>query len=169
MSGSNAAAIRRRVTNVLNNQQANKAPTPTPTPPIPPVQARPNGQTLQNILSTMDKRISELETSIPNTDTSSISTNPTITDIIDEFTTRFEMFATELVDMKDSIIKLQSYTMDVNKMLLEERIQILSDVNPNSRPNIHTDINSDIEITPNHTTVDMRELVEEEINKDTNN
>lgn len=161
MSGSNAAAIRRRVTNVLNNQQANKAPTPAP--PTPPVQARPTGQMLQNIISTMDKRISELEASIPNADTSSISTDPTITDIIDEFTTRFEMFATELVDMKDSIIKLQSYTMDVNKMLLEERIQILSDVNPNSQTNIH----SDIDITPNHATVDMRELVEEEINKDT--
>jgi hypothetical protein len=167
MSGSNAAAIRRRVTNVLNTQQANKAPTPAPLPP--PVQARPTGQTLQNIISTMDKRISELEASIPNADTSSISTDPTITDIIDEFTTRFEMFATELVDMKDSIIKLQSYTMDVNKMLLEERIQILSDVNPNSQTNIHTDINSDIDITPNHATVDVRELVEEEINKDTNN
>jgi hypothetical protein len=31
--------------------------------------------------------------------------------------------------MKDIVLKLQSYTMDVNKTLLEERIQVFSDLN----------------------------------------
>jgi hypothetical protein len=33
--------------------------------------------------------------------------------------------------MKDTIMKLQTYTMDVNKMLLEERVNVLSDLGEN--------------------------------------
>ena len=93
--------------------------------------------------------------------------------IIDEFNTRFEMFATEIADMKDMILKLQSYTMDVNKMLLEERIDILSDVNPNNKTNtvgIDTDLTSVVSLGGNTVntahSLDMRELVNSEINKD---
>ena len=48
--------------------------------------------------------------------------------IIDEFNGRFEIFAEEIANMKDVIMKLQSYTMDVNKTLLEERFHVLSDL-----------------------------------------
>jgi hypothetical protein len=75
-------------------------------------------------------------------------------------------------------MKLQTYTMDVNKMLLEERINILSEVNPNSISKSNTvgqdtDLTSVVSIGANtinteHTSVDMREMVEEELNKDTN-
>ena len=85
------------------------------------------------------------------------------------------MIATEISDIKDAMMKLQTYTMDVNKMLLEERIDILSEVNPNSKSNAvgqDTDLTSVYSIGANtinteHTSVDMRELVEEELNKDT--
>ena len=116
MSRSNAAAIRRRVTNVQNN------PPPTPSsvpPPAPVVQERPTGLTLQQFISNLDKRVVTLEESLRTT--SSNDTNSDISALIDEFNSRFEMFATEIADMKDVILKLQSYTMDVNKMLLEER------------------------------------------------
>ena len=115
-----------------------------------------------------------MEESINNTikDTS----EPTVTDIIDEFNSRFDMFATELADIKDAMIKLQTYTMDVNKMLLDERIDILSEVNPNqSTKNVgqDTDLTSVVSLGANtinteHTSVDMRELVQEEMDKDEN-
>jgi hypothetical protein len=44
--------------------------------------------------------------------------------IIDEFQSRFDLLAQELMNLKDIVLKLQSYTMDVNKMLLDERIPI---------------------------------------------
>lgn len=172
MSGSNAAAIRRRVTGPQQQQQ----PVPTAVPPrapqpIPQPIATPTGLTLQQFISALDKRVVSLETSL-NT-TIKDSTEPTVTDIIDEFNSRFEMFATEIADMKDMLLKLQSYTMDVNKMLLEERIDILSDVNPNNKTNtvgIDTDLTSVVSLGGNtvNTTqsVDMRELVNSEIDKE---
>jgi hypothetical protein len=178
MSGSNAAAIRRRVTAPLQQPVPTSVPPRTPQPtsqptpqPTPQPTATPTGLTLQQFISALDKRVASLETSL-NT-TIKDSTEPTVTDIIDEFNTRFEMFATEIADMKDMILKLQSYTMDVNKMLLEERIDILSDVNPNNKTNtvgIDTDLTSVVSLGGNTVntahSLDMRELVNSEINKD---
>jgi len=183
MSRSNAAAIRRRVTSVLNNPST-PAPTPTSSttpiqPPTPIVQERPTGLTLQQFISNLDKRVVSLEESLrtTSTTTSSNNTDSDISTLIDEFNSRFEMFATEIADMKDVILKLQSYTMDVNKMLLEERIDILSEVNPNNKSNTvvgDTDLTSVVSIGANtvnteHTSVDMRELVHNEINKEQDN
>ena len=173
MSGSNAAAIRRRVTNVLSNQRVVNVPSPTPPTLLPPpVQTRTTppvhtGQTLQNIISTLETRISVIESSISDNVQLSNSTTPTITDIVEEFSMRFEMFASELVEMKDSIIKLQTYTMDVNKMLLEERIHILSDINPNTQTD--TDLDSDVENISKHTLVDVCNLDEVDVNKEDDN
>jgi len=173
MSGSNAAAIRRRVTNVLNNQRVTNVSSPTPPTLLPPpVQTRTTppvhtGKTLQNIISTLETRISVIESSISDNVQLSNSTTPTITDIVEEFSMRFEMFASELVEMKDSIIKLQTYTMDVNKMLLEERIHILSDINPNTQTD--TDLDSDVENASNHTLVDVCNLDEVDVNKEDDN
>ena len=168
MSGSNAAAIRRRVT---AHQQASSAPQriqqPQPQTQPPPVQPV---LTIQQFISALDKRVGSLETSLKTTIKD--STEPTVTDIIDEFNTRFEMFATEIADMKDMLLKLQSYTMDVNKMLLEERIDILSEINPNNKTNnvgIETDLTSVVSLDNTVNTaqsVDMRELVNNEVNKE---
>ena len=49
-------------------------------------------------------------------------------DILSEFDEKFEVLANEIADLKDIVLKLQSYTMDVNKMLMEERINVLSDM-----------------------------------------
>ena len=172
MSSSNAAAIRRRVT--APQQTATVKTTPPPAPVQTQVREKQTGQTIQQFISTIDKRVVSLEESINNTikDTS----EPTVTDIIDEFNSRFDMFATELADIKDAMVKLQTYTMDVNKMLLDERIDILSEVNPNQRTNRvgqDTDLNSVVSIGANtinteHTSVDMRELVKEEMDKEEN-
>lgn len=170
MSGSNAAAIRRRVT--APQQAANIRPPPAPVKQ--PVKEVPTGLTMQQFISALDKRVVSLEETITNTVKD--STEPTVTDVLDEFQSRFEMIATEISDIKDAMMKLQTYTMDVNKMLLEERINILSEVNPNSssKSNVvgqDTDLNSVVSIGGNtintdHESVDMREMVEEELNKD---
>ena len=164
MSSSNAAAIRRRVTAPIR-------PPPTPVRVQTQVKEKPTGVTMQQFISTLDKRVVSLEESINNTIKD--STEPTVTDIIDEFNSRFDMFATELADIKDAMLKLQTYTMDVNKMLLDERIDILSEVNPNSTTNTvgqDADLTSVVSLGANtvntaHTSVDMRELVQNEMNK----
>jgi hypothetical protein len=46
----------------------------------------------------------------------------------DEFDTKFAVLAQEVADLKDIVLKLQAYTMEVNKTLYEERIQVLSDM-----------------------------------------
>jgi hypothetical protein len=38
------------------------------------------------------------------------------------------MLAGEVENLKDIVLKLQAYTMEVNKTLYEERIQVLSDM-----------------------------------------
>tara|TARA_Y100000361_G_C11157486_1_gene345102 strand:+ start:841 stop:1332 length:492 start_codon:yes stop_codon:yes gene_type:complete len=163
MSRSNAAAIRRRVTNVQNNFN-NPPVTPdnviSDINPPPPIPAKQNSSlNPRQLLNELDSRVNLIEESLQNTDSSN---KPNIIDIIDEFNTRFEMMATEISDLKDTIIKLQSYTMDVNKMLLNERIQILSEIPVQSSDDIN---NLDVNTTP-LTSVDMRELVNEEIGKE---
>lgn len=48
--------------------------------------------------------------------------------IVEEFNHRYEVLASEILNLKHIVMKLQSYTLDINKTLVEERIQILSDV-----------------------------------------
>ena len=38
------------------------------------------------------------------------------------------MLAEEIINLKNIVLNLQSYTMEVNKTLMEERVRILSDV-----------------------------------------
>jgi hypothetical protein len=65
---------------------------------------------------------------------------PETNEIMEEMDTRFDILAREIADLKDVVLKLQAYTMDVNKTLLEERIHILSDlgnsVSEDSNPTI---------------------------------
>jgi hypothetical protein len=66
---------------------------------------------------------------------------------IDEFNHRFEVLAEEMNNIKDIVLKLQSYTMEVNKTLLEERINVFSDLGNvnNNNENITLDnLNNDL-------------------------
>jgi len=58
-----------------------------------------------------------------------------ITEILTEYNSRFDLLAEEINNLKDIVMKLQSYTMDVNKTLMEERIHILSDLGNNTFEN----------------------------------
>ena len=52
-----------------------------------------------------------------------------------EFSHRYELLATEILNLKMIVMKLQTYTLDVNKVLMDERIRILSDLGDNGSQN----------------------------------
>lgn len=152
MSTSNSAAIRRRANpnppsslqqTQTNNVSSNAANT----------QSNMNttnttaGMTLPQVIAVVDKRLIVLETFMkdeinekiakenepifipkPEPDESKVS-NDDFNSVIDEFSHRFNMIANEIAEIKDIILKLQSYTMDVNKVLMDERIHNISVIN----------------------------------------
>ena len=162
MSSSNAAAIRRRV-----GAQGVPAPTPTPNTPTSSststTSSAPAQMTLQQVISTVDKRLSQLETIVQSNNKNATNNNESsdLPLIVDEFNNRFELIVTEINSLKDIVMKLQSYTMEVNKMLVDERIHILSDLGNNSV----TSSNAGSRVrasSPN--SVDLKKMVEQELN-----
>lgn len=119
--------------------------------PKPPVQTnnsaavqnapQTTGLTLQQVITVINNRLLALENHVkenPGTggDNSSVAPRSELSndtqlsnDIIDEFNERFLILAQEVADLKDMLLSLQTYTMTVNKTLMEERIKILSDIN----------------------------------------
>ena len=150
MMNSNAAARKRRapppeIPSQLTSRQVPSAAGPAGTVPS-------NALTLQQVIHVVDKRLIALETFMKETKTTNDSKSPseqavsgdsgsssTVSDvmlqnIIQEFTARFDILAEELGNLKDTVLKLQTYTMDVNKMLVDERIHILSDIGGSNQP-----------------------------------
>jgi hypothetical protein len=124
MSNSLAAAKRRRA--------GEQPPMPPPTP-SPSQQTQQNRMTLPQVLALLDSRLVKLETqtssvmpAIPEevADASKVSIN----EYISEMDAKFGMLVEEITNLKDIVLKLQTYTMDVNKKLLEEKNQ--SDIPP---------------------------------------
>lgn len=109
--------------------------------PAQPPSNMTTGLTLPQVIAVVDKRLIALETYVKdqqethfniNEKHESQSSNNNSTDfsaIIEEYNARFDIIADEIANMKDLIMKLQSYTMEVNKTLVEDRIRILSDTN----------------------------------------
>jgi len=180
MSQSNAAAIRRR-TNIQQTlpptqniskpgqQQQQQASAATPA----------TGLTLPQVIAVVDKRLMVLENFMKETKSAPVPANnnnsafdprgglevPYATEVelntvIDEFNSRFEMLATEINELKDLLMKLQSYTMDVNKMLLNERIQIFSEIDADKNSISMLDNYNQT----NSTSVDVRDLAIQELN-----
>ena len=113
-----------------------------------PTQQRP--MSLQQVISVFDKRLLTIESRIANDkdllneNAASVISQPSITKeevqemiqnqmntYASEFDHRYQMLASEIANLKQIVLKLQSYTLDVNKSLIEERIQILSDMKAN--------------------------------------
>ena len=93
------------------------------------------GLTLPQVISLIDTRLVTLETFMKDTRTNptrDVTTNNDATnetqnsDMFQEFNQRFEILTEEINTVKDLLLKLQSYTMDVNKALYEERIHVFS-------------------------------------------
>lgn len=111
--------------------------------PIPETSGRPGsapstGLTIQQVVAVVDKRLLVLEGFMSETRAkpfaaSSASTAepavdlPTnLKEVLEEYGSRFDIIADELANIKNMMLSLQSFTMDVNKKLMEERIRILS-------------------------------------------
>ena len=142
MSAANAAARKRRAPNAMVDPP--RPPTPTSSSSNHPA----SGLTLPQVITLIDKRLITLENHIKEQSVKSQPTNTKsveqlnqkvameqqtffsqrLTEIIEEFNSRYSILAEEIDNMKNMLLKLQSYTMEVNKTLLEERIRILSDV-----------------------------------------
>ena len=138
MSAANSLAKKRRAPPLTPQQLHAEAASNQPNrsvggTPIPTYSETPtSGFTLQQVIAVIDRRLSSLEkTTTELKNTTSISTSPPtqtpqqyteeLTEYLDEFNTRFEMLAEEIANLKTIVMNLQSYTMGVNKMLLEER------------------------------------------------
>ena len=91
------------------------------------------GLTLPQVISLIDKRLVQLELFTKNMhsniqskqkSTDDASSNTTkdelIHAVLEELHPRFEMIADEVADLKNIVMSLQSFTMDVNKTLLQQ-------------------------------------------------
>ena len=76
-----------------------------------------------------------------------------IGEILSEYESRFEFLTQELSNIKEIVLKLQSYTMDVNRVLLEERLPstFVSDASDASGVNTETAENITLEAAPAET------------------
>jgi hypothetical protein len=155
MSSSNAAAIRRRVGAQALPPPTSSTPNSKPASTTPP-QATPQ-MSLQQVISTVDKRLTQLE-SLASTNGNQPESND-LSLVVDEFNSRFELIVTEINSLKDIVLRLQTYTMDVNKMLVDERIHILSDLGNNSvtSSTVNTRTRAD-----SLTSADLKTMVEQE-------
>jgi len=139
MSQANAAARKRR---------AGGTSMPGASDPVVQQQQTPAaGLTLPQVIALVDRRLVTLETFMKDTKAAPVQvpvqapapvhmpvqvqqvpTQQVDEEVLDEINNRFELLAGEVAELKDILIKLQSYTMEVNKRLVDERIHILSDV-----------------------------------------
>ena len=138
MSSAIAAAKRRRAVPEQVSRNNNIISTPTPTPPSPPNKP----VTINEFIMNLDNKLNSLES----------STNS----VIQEYESRFTMLAEEIADIKDVLIKLQSFSMEINKDLHNERIRILSDIE-NTTNDIIEDIDDNNILLKNTITTETNE------------
>lgn len=122
MSQANAAARKRRA----GGASIQDVPQSAPQAPKAPVPA--GGLTLPQVISLVDKRLTTLETfmkesvsSVPEQVVDNSATEDALNALADEINSKFVMLAGEVENLKDIVLKLQSYTMEVNKTLYEEK------------------------------------------------
>jgi len=143
MNNANAAAKARRA--------GIKPTTPVPTAAAPAPQGS-SGLTLPQVISVIDRRLVTLETFMKETKEGSASilmqqgeegeegegqvegeegagviVPAEFNAFVDEINNRFQMLASEIETMKNALLKLQTFTMDVNKSLLEKTEVLVPD------------------------------------------
>jgi hypothetical protein len=130
MNNSNAAAKKRRA-----GIQPNMPPEPTTQPTT---SQSTNGLTLPQVIAVIDQRLINLESFMKeskdgdngqsvqnspdenNDETGIVMDSKEFSTFVDEINNRFQILADEMNSLKDTVLKLQGYTMDVNKILLSE-------------------------------------------------
>lgn len=143
MSSALARARNRRGGTQETVQTNQKPPTP---PPSPSNNQRPN--TINDIFNTIKIRLDGLEENQKD-----MAGNSSFSEeLISEYEARFETILNEITQMKDVIMKLQTFTMEVNKSLYDDRINILSnDADIQEIEHISEEYESSDETEPIHT------------------
>lgn len=131
MNNSAIAAAKRR--------RAGAPPVPAPAPAascsVPPRQQQQQQQqpipsthkilSLKEVIAYYDSRILYLENLVKNGSLNVSPDTPSVQELMNqhiiEFDHRYELLAAEIEDLKGAFMKLQSFTMDINKTLDEER------------------------------------------------
>jgi len=116
-----------------SKQRRANVPQQQPVVSSPPAQVnRPVDMTLPQVLQLLETRLRKLEQVKPVPvaveETKSSVFENVISSLQTEYDSRFNMLVTEINQMKDIVMKLQAYTMDVNKTLLEERVHFMADL-----------------------------------------
>ena len=128
------AAARKRRAGPLPPDPSKSIPQSAQNVPSSPA---PSGLTLPQVIALVDKRLvvlekfmndrSSSETPIVQNTVEPVSSPSNeviqeINDVLDDFNSRFVLLTEEIANLKDIVLKLQSFTMDVNKKLVEERL-----------------------------------------------
>ena len=120
-------------------RRAPPEPAPVSAKPVQPQGVNTPGLTLPQVIALVDKRLTALEIhakdqllekqeqhqSPVQIQNAPVPSN--IAEVLDEYSNRFDIIAEELASLKNMLLTLQSFTMDVNKTLMQDRIRILSD------------------------------------------
>lgn len=86
---------------------------------------------INTFFQAMNTRISKLEQNyLNNNNNQTQNINNTIDS--EEINTRFDIIVNEIADIKDMLLKLQTFTMEVNKSLYDDRINVLTNIDNNS-------------------------------------
>jgi hypothetical protein len=156
MSSSIAAAKKRRA-NINPNQS-----TPVSTN-ASAASGNSKNMPLPQYLALMEKRILTLEKMVQsqkssvansaqevviNTTSETNMNEETLKATFEEYDARFEMLVVQLNDMKEMLLKLQTYTMGVNKMLLENASIIAPSTSEETISNMRLDEDGGIMETP---------------------
>jgi hypothetical protein len=131
MNNSNAAAKKRRA-----GIQPNTLPESMSQPTTP---QNTTGLTLPQVIAVIDQSLINLESFVKESkgsenvrissqengeetgeETGIVMDTKEFSTFVDEINNRFQMLADEINSLKDTVLKLQGYTMDVNKILLCE-------------------------------------------------
>jgi hypothetical protein len=106
----------------LSAAKKRRAPIADPPKILPQQQQQPQqqqagGLTLQQVIALIDKRLTNLETvEVNENDTTELE------DMTEEYENRFDILAQEISELKQTVLSLQTYTMEVNKMLFDEKM-----------------------------------------------
>ena len=124
MSTSLASAKKRRA-NISDPSPSLKSTPSTATSP-----SATNGLTLPQVIQLVDTRLIHLEKYVAEQKSESLKTQDQPqqqqipTEWMDEFNRRTEMLAIEIDELKNVILKLQAFTMEVNKSLYDNLLKV---------------------------------------------
>lgn len=121
-----SSAKNRRASNNTNDNMTRNNNNNNPQIPRTPIN-------INTFFQAMNTRISKLEQNYLNNNNNNNQIQ-NINNTIDseEINTRFDIIVNEIADIKDMLLKLQTFTMEVNKALYDDRINVLTNIDNNS-------------------------------------